>query len=574
MVFSAILERAPIAALRLNPELPAKIDEIISKALEKDRSLRYQHASEMSADLRRLKRDSDSGRSASYSAAQSSAADPNVISAADSRMATPSSVPMAIPSNSFRKLWIGIPIALVLAAIVAGGFYFRQKNSGASVESLAVLPFTSNAPGSGNDYLTDGITEGVINNLSQVPALRVMARSTVFRFRGKDADPQQVGKSLKVDAVVTGHIVQQAENLVVQAELVKVSDGTQMWGQQFTRRMQDVSSLQGDIAREITAKLRVQLTGAEQQRVSGSGTQNQEAYQLYLKGRFYTALRTATGLTQAIDYLQQAVALDPNYAQAHASLALVYDIAPGYLPPEAVKKLPKAKPEAEKAIQLDPALGQGHLALASALTSEFDWPASEREFKLALDANPNDANTHYFFAHSCLVPQKRFDEAMSHYRKALELDPLSAIINTNYGFALFIAGHTDQAREQYLKALQIDPSFTVALWRSAELETYAGNPEVARQLISRFNPNAAPLYFGKGKEALYRGMQAGAEVDYFVEAFSYAALGKNDLAFQSLQRALREDPGDLIVWIRRPEYDSLHADPRYAELLKRMRLPE
>ena len=587
VVFSAILERAPVPPLRVNPELPPKLEEIINKALEKDRTLRYQHASEMCADLRRLKRDSDSGRSAAFSAVQSSSATPAASSSASSSAssatsgaadmrgsATLSSVSGTASAGSSRKLWIGISTALVLAAILAGVFYFRQKNSGASVESLAVLPFTSNASGGGNDYLTDGITEGVINNLSQVPALRVMARSTVFRFRGKDADPQQVGKSLKVDAVVTGHIIQQAENLVVQAELVKVSDGTQMWGQQFTRRMQDVSSLQGDIAKEITSKLRVQLTGAEQQRVSGSGTQNQEAYQLYLKGRFYTALRTPAGLKQAIDNLQQAVTLDPNYAEAHASLSLVYDIAPGYLTPEEVKKLPNAKPEAKKAIQLDPALGQGHLALAATLTTEFDWPAAEREFRIALEANPNDANAHYFFAHACLVPQKRFDEAMAHYRKALELDPLSAIINTNFGMALFIAGHTEQAREQYRKALEIDPGFTVALWRSAELETYAGNYEAARQFIIRYNPNAAPLYFGKGKEALYRGMQVGNDVDNFREAFSYAALGKKDLAFQSLQRALQEDPGDLDTWIRRPEYDSLRTDPRYAELMNRMRLPE
>jgi eukaryotic-like serine/threonine-protein kinase len=571
LIFEAILNRAPVAAVRLNPQLPPKLEEIINKALEKDRNLRYQSAAELRTDLARLKRDSDSGRSASYAAAQNSA----VMESADSPIASQPSIASPALAASLRALWIGLAALVILTGVLAGGLFLRQKIAHPSVESLAVLPFTANGGGGANDYLSDGITEGVINNLSQVPALRVMARSTVFRFKGKDADPQQVGNALKVDAVVTGYVAQQADNITVQAELVKVSDGTQIWGQQFTRKMQDISSLQGDIAKEITSRLRLQLTGEEKQRIAGSGTQNQEAYQLYLKGRFYMAKRTKAGLKQAIENLQQAVALDPNYAQAYASLGLAYDIAPGYLDPEERKNLSKGKEEAEKAVQLDPALSQAHLALATVHATEFDWPAAEREFKLALDANSNDASARYFYAHVCLVPQKRFEEAFAQYHKALELDPLSGVINTNYGFGLLIAGRVAEAREQYRKTLELDPGFKLAVERSAELEADLGNYETARQLLTRTKPEVAQLDFGHGKEAFYR-----ARLKLFGESYSldsamdYAALGQKDQAFQDLQRALADDPSDMVTWIRRPEYDSLHSDPRFAELLRRMGLSQ
>jgi len=301
-------------------------------------------------------------------------------------------------------------VALVLLAGAALGlFTLREKGSRATVESLAVLPFAESVGEGKNEYLADGITEGVINNLSQVPGLRVMARSTVFRFKGKDSDPQQAGATLKVDAVVTGHITERGDTLTVQAELVKVADGTQIWGKQFTRKMEDVASLQGEIAQNIASKLRQQLTGEEKQKIAETGTQNQEAYQLYLKGRFHLAQRTPSGLGQAIEDLRQAVALDPSYARAHASLSLAYDIAPGYLSPEEVAKLPDSLGEAAKAIKLDPGLSEAHLAMATGSASRFRWEEAEREYKLAIETNPNDANAHYFYAHLCLVPQKRFD---------------------------------------------------------------------------------------------------------------------------------------------------------------------
>jgi TolB-like protein/Tfp pilus assembly protein PilF/predicted Ser/Thr protein kinase len=569
VIFKAILDAAPTPAARLNPDVPPKLEDIINRALEKDRELRYQHASEMRSELMRLKRDSGSGLSAAHAAFQESATVPAGASGVASRSST--AVPAA--RSAQQKLWIGVATLVVLACAAFGLFTLRERSAHTTVESLAVLPFAESVGEGKDEYLADGITEGVINNLSQVPGLRVMARSTVFRFKGKDSDPQQAGATLKVDAVVTGHITERGDTLTVQAELVRVADGTQIWGKQFTRKMEDVASLQGEIAQNIASKLRQQLTGEERQRIAETGTQSQEAYQLYLKGRFHLAQRTPSGLRQAIEDLQQAVALDPSYAQAHASLSLAYNIAPGYLSPEEVAKFPDSLSEAQKALKLDPGLSEAHLAMATGSPSRFRWEEAEREFKRAIETNPNDANAHYFYAHMCLVPQKRFDEAMVEYRKALELDPLSGIINTNYGHGLMIAGRLDEAREQLRKTMELDPTFGVALFRAAELAAYTGDFATARKLTIRANPEAAKLDFGDGKEGYYQArLKLGGT--NLQSAIDDAMLGKKDDALRGLYFAFDNDPGDLVTWIRRPECESLHSDPRFEELLRKMKLPQ
>ena len=574
VIFKAILDATPTPAVRLNPDVPPKLEDIINRALEKDRELRYQHASEMRSELMRLKRDSGSGLSAAHAAFQESATVPAGASGVASRSST--AVPAA--RSAQQKLWIGVATLVVLACAAFGLFTLRERSAHTTVESLAVLPFAESVGEGKDEYLADGITEGVINNLSQVPGLRVMARSTVFRFKGKDSDPQQAGATLKVDAVVTGHITERGDTLTVQAELVRVADGTQIWGKQFTRKMEDVASLQGEIAQNIASKLRQQLTGEERQRIAETGTQSQEAYQLYLKGRFHLAQRTPSGLRQAIEDLQQAVALDPSYAQAHASLSLAYDIAPGYLSPEEVAKLPDSVSESEKALKLDPGLSEAHLAMAMGSAHKFQWEEAEREFKRAIETNPNDANAHYFYAHVCLVPQKRFDEAIVEYRKALSLDPLSGIINTNYGSGLMIAGRLEESREQLRKTMELDPTFHVALFRASELAAYMGDFGTARELIVRAHPEAAKIDFGEGKQDFYQGrlklneeLKGGSNLQ---SAITNAMLGRKEDALRDLYILLDHDAGDLVTWVRRPEFELLHPDPRYQELLRKMKLAQ
>jgi serine/threonine-protein kinase len=582
VIFKAILDAAPTPAVRLNPDVPPKLEDIINRALEKDRELRYQHASEMRSELMRLKRDSGSGLSAAHAAFQDSAATGSSASGVASRsaIAVPPAVAPAVPppGRAGRKLWIGEAALVLLAGVGLWLFTLREKGAHTTVESLAVLPFAESVGEAKDEYLADGITEGVINNLSQVPGLRVMARSTVFRFKGKDSDPQQAGATLKVDAVVSGHITERGDTMTVQAELVKVADGTQIWGKQFTRKTDEVASLPSDIAQNIASKLRQQLTGEEKQRIAETGTQNQQAYQAYLKGRFHLAQRTPSGLSQAIEDLRQAVALDPSYAQAHASLSLAYDIAPGYLSPEEVAKLPDSVSESEKALKLDPGLSEAHLAMAMGSAHKFQWEEAEREFKRAIETNPNDANAHYFYAHVCLVPQKRFDEAIVEYRKALSLDPLSGIINTNYGSGLMIAGRLEESREQLRKTMELDPTFHVALFRASELAAYMGDFGTARELIVRAHPEAAKIDFGEGKQDFYQGrlklneeLKGGSNLQ---SAITNAMLGRKEDALRDLYILLDHDAGDLVTWVRRPEFELLHPDPRYQELLRKMKLAQ
>jgi len=564
VIFHAILEREPLPVARLNPDIPPKLEEIIHKALEKDRNLRYQHASELGADLRRLERDSGSTRNAAHSAAPAAAS--------ESRAASQGSVAKPASATSHVKLWLGVAAALLLLG--AGWALLKaREGAGDSIKSVAVLPFTSNQNNASADYLTDGISEGVINDLSQVAGLRVMARSTVFRFKGKEDDPQQVGNTLKVDGVVTGHLIKQGDDLSVQAELVKVRDGTQIWGRQFHRQMQDVSSLEADIAREITARLT--KPGSDQrQRTIEPGTQNQDAYQLYLKGRYRLAKRTPADLQQAIEDFRQAVELDPSYAQAYASLAIAYTIAPGYL--EAAERIgySNGRTEAEKTLQLDPTSSEAHAVLGAVAASEFNWQTSENEFKLAIASGPNNAVAHYFFAHQCLLPQKRYSEALSEYREGLKIDPLSSVINTNYGLALMIVRRYDEAREQFRKTLDLDPNFSNALLRSAELEGFLGNYEAARQSIIRFDPEAAKIDFGKSKQSFYRArLRLPLDRNSLNLSMDYAMLGSKDAALRELNGAVEGDAGDAIIWTLRPEFDSLRDDPRYAELRHKMKLP-
>ncbi|MGH9641758.1 MAG: protein kinase domain-containing protein, partial [Terriglobales bacterium] len=451
VIFTKILEKDSPAPSSVNPDLPLKLDEIISKALERDRELRYQTAAEIRADLKRLKRDSDSGKKIVQGVGPAALSRSSSTAAVAVAPALSSSGTHTITSRKL-PLIAGIVI-LLLASAAAGAWFWRSRGSNPAISSIAVLPFNYDRKDAEHEFLADGITEDVINNLAQVPGLRVMARATVFRYKGKDADPQQVGRDLNVDAVLTGRLEHHDEQMTIQTDLVRVSDGAQLWGQQFTRPEAQAHDLQGDITREISQMLRMRVTGAQMQHMTAAKTHDPEAYELYQKGRFYMMKRTKQDLSSAIDYLQQAIAKDPSYADAHSSLALVYFLAPGYGLMNYSEAGPKGMAEAEKALQLDPNLGEAHTVLAADKATQFDWQGSEQEFKRALELNPNDATTHYVYARTCLMPQARYDEAVAEFRKALALDPFSGIINTNFGVLLSEAGRPVDAESQFRKTL-------------------------------------------------------------------------------------------------------------------------
>jgi eukaryotic-like serine/threonine-protein kinase len=558
LVFDAILNRPPAPLLRVKPSLPAELDRIVSKALEKDRDLRYQVASEMRADLKRLKRELDSGR--------------NLSSSSMSSMSVPVVTERTSTGTLYLrgKLWIAAAIVFSLAAAVATFFWLRTGKS--SISSVAVLPF-ANDMGSDSEYLADGITEDVINNLAQLPNVRVIARSTVFRYKGQNADPQQVGQTLKVEAVLTGRIAHHDNQVTVHTDLVKVEDGTQIWGQQFTRGMQDVSSLQQDITHELTAALRSKLSGEEQKHMSTGQTENSEAYQLCLQGRYHFLKRTPEDMKTAIDEYQRATQADPNYADAFAGLSLTYSIATGYIPDTAKQFVPLGDQAARRAVELAPELGAAHLAFAEAKVAEWDWAAALPEYQKAISLSPNDATTHYLYAYTFLLPQKRLDEALVEFRRALDLDPLSLIINTNYGNALIIARKYDLADAQFRHAQQIDANFAPLNLRMAEFLAFKGNFEEAKAAFDK-SGLVGKIQWQPGREGFYRALLSStyAVSPEAQESFAAAALGDNQRAIQALQVVEKVSPTDVLIYVRRPEFESLRDEPGFQALLKRINL--
>jgi serine/threonine protein kinase/Flp pilus assembly protein TadD len=588
-IFKAILDAAPSSPVRLNPEIPLDLERIINKALEKDRNLRYQSAADLRSDLARLKRDFDSGRSASAFAAQSEPASsiPNALNSATgaaSSVSAPSAAPIspssssvaAVASPNWRKYRIAL-LAIGLLAMIAGGVYFVRGKSGTQkVTSIAVLPFVNATADPNNEYLSDGLTESLIGTLSQLPNFKVMARSTVFRFKGTQDDPQKIGQSLQVGAVLMGRLTQHGDQLGVQADLVNTADGTEIWGAHYDRRAADITQVQTDITRDVSNTLQVHLTGSEQQRLGRAGTTNPEAYRLYLEGRQQWYGRTPEGLKKSIELFQRAIVADPNYALAYAGLSDAYGVSTGYgvlIQPKQAFAL--ADEASQKAIELDDSLPEAHRARANILASDLRWSEAEKEFRRAIALNPNDSSAHYFYAFLFLMPENRIEQSLEEFRIALSLDPLSPIMNVNYGLTLMAAHRYPEAIAQIQKVLERDPSFSPASFYLSQVYAAVGRyGEAVNELQkSAFIPGASARTADlQGYLKLMLDARNTAPPTNI--AVVYALSGNRDKAFEYLEKARAEQDSELMACIRFPAFDLLHSDPRYADLMRRLDLPQ
>jgi serine/threonine protein kinase/Tfp pilus assembly protein PilF len=408
LIFKAILDRDPTPIARVNPDTSAELDRIVAKALEKDRDIRCQSAAEMRSDLKRMKRDSSSGR-----------------------------VTAASPEPS------------------------RQPRSRKTIDSLAVLPLANPAADAEIDFLCEGVAESLINNLSQLPKLRVVQRSKAFRYKGSSLDPQDIGRELNVRAVLTGRIQRRGSGLIVKIELVDVDNDAQLWGEQYSRSMTDVLSLEETISQEVAEKLRGKLGGEAKKRAPKRATENLEAYPLYLKGRYHFAKRTPDAIRQAIDLFQQAIELDPNYALAYAGLADCYNaqsspFGAAFRPKDIC---PRAKAAALKALALDPALAEAHGSLAT-VTMMYDWnfAGAEQSFRQALELNPQLVLSRALYA-ALLAVLKRFDEADAEAARCLEIDPLFTFAGAIRGIVLMFAQRFDDAGRAFKQAIALEPRF-------------------------------------------------------------------------------------------------------------------
>jgi serine/threonine protein kinase/Tfp pilus assembly protein PilF len=559
-VTAKILQESPPP---LPPRVPAGLAAIIQRCLAKEPGQRYQRASEVRAAL-------ETAQSVSTPLAVSQ---PGIVS-----------------RRTF--LWgTGAVTGAVLLSMV-GLEYFGGH--GRVIDSIAILPLANAGGDPETEYLSDGITENVIGRLSQLPKLKVIAFSSVVRYKGRAVDPKEVVHDLHVGAVLTGRVVQRGDSVAIHAELVDAQDGRRLWGEQYDAKLTGLLTIQDDIAKKISEQLRRRLTGEEERRLTKRYTENTEAYQLYLKGRYYWYKFTPEGYEKSLEYYRQAIDKDPAYALAYCGLADTYlsMLFEGLQPPQDL--LPKAEAANHKALEIDDALGEAHMGLASLAHAQWNFTTAAREYPRAIELSPGFVPAHRFYAQVVLRNQGRFDEAIAEMRRAQELDPLSAETNKTLGATLFWAGRTDEAIAQYKKTLELDPNAAdvhdlladayarkemhrEALAEKQRSLTLEGDEDTAAGLGRDYSTMG---YRGAMQALARRDLEAMNEhakeayVSPMTFALLYASVGDKDHAFEWLEKAYTEHHPWMGNLRFDPQFEGLRDDPRFNSLLKRVGLPK
>ena len=490
-------------------------------------------------------------------------------------------------TNSSRALaWKLAILGVVLAALIFAAFTRSRRH----YDSVAVLPFINASNDSETQYLSDGIAQQVVDDLSQLNAVKVMAWTSVSRYREAQGDVRAIGHDLGVKAVLTGTLQRQGDRVALQTELVDVSNGSQLWGQRYDQSVSDISDLQHHLSRDIADKLRLKLTGDQQQKIGHQYQASSQAYELYLKGRFFWGKRTKAGLQQGIQYFQQAIALDPNYALAYAGLADSYALLDdwGQTPPR--DSFPKARAAAEKAIALDDSLAEAHVSLAMVRVSyDWDWTGAEQEFKRAIQLNPNYATAHQWYGMT-LASLGRFEEGEAEVKRGQELEPLSPIVNMAVAEVYAWEGKHDEAIAQYKRVLELDPSFIGVYGnlavsfeqkkmsreafevtkRQAELE---GDTQLAAEIEQAYSRSGTA-----GVTALELKTDLEEQKKRYVNpvgiAEAYAELGDAPHALQWLEKGYEDHASGMQYLAVRSGFDAVRSDPGFRYWLSVLNLPE
>ena len=553
----SIVNEEPQSLEGVRPGIPGDLSRLVGRTLRKDPSERFQSAAEMVSDLQECQ---------------------EAITAPGHPPEKQASLPTL---TSAKRRWMR-PILLVAlaAALLLVAAYFLTSRSSRNIDAIAVLPFSNVTGNPATEYLTDGFTENLINSLSMLPGVKLMSRSSVFRFKGKDIAPEEAAKELGVNAVLTGRLMQREQALSVSVELMDVRDHSHIWGEQYERRADQVQDIQRDIVQQVARRLKLSFTEEQQKQLSKSSTESAEAYQLYLKGRFFLNKRTEEGFERGMAFFHQAIERAPSYAPAYAGLATTYLLQASYdlRPPKESSDLARAA--AQQALQYDDRSAEAHTVLAS--LAGFDWAQYDREYLTALALNPNYVTAQHWYG-EYLLEVGRFDEAMIHLHKALELDPLAPIHYVSLALALMTQHRDDEALAQLGTSLDIDPQFPRGHAILAHLHLRMGHPDLALPAIDRavlFSDSSTEYIARRGLILGRMGRKAQAEkvlrqmtslskkkyVPFSLLALPYIGLGRNDEAFRLLRRASDGYESALNDINIDPLFDPLRSDPRFAQL--------
>jgi serine/threonine protein kinase/Tfp pilus assembly protein PilF len=628
LLASILNQKEPPPLARFAREVPAELERIVEKALRKDREERYQTAKDMLLDLRRLKQklevdaeiertvppesrsapgearptggqeavstaQASSAQTATLQGARATSSAEYIISEIKGHKRGVAAILAAITLLSVAGIAYGgaaILAAIILLLVAGFAYYFYSARSGsrAAIDSIAVLPLVNASNDPNTEYLSDGISEALINSLTDLRQLKVIARSTAFRYKGKEVDPQAVGRDLNVRAVFMGRVRQMGDTLNIQVDLVDALTGAQLWGEEYERKVSDMLSVKQAIAREVTEKLRLRLSGEEQRRLVRRDTTNAEAYQFYLRGRYFWNKRTADGLKKAIEQFQQAIDRDRNYALSYVGLADCYLVLEEYAGVPASETLSKARAAADRALQIDDSLAEAHTSSAFVYRLQWRWVEAEEEYKRAIGLNPNYPTAHHWFA-IYFYAKRQFDDAMREIKRAQELDPLSLVISLNVAMVYLLKNDSNSAIEQCKRIIELDQSFPeahnvlgFAYLKQRRYEDATAEFQKAVELSGRASFYLSYLGYcyaitGRRAEALtilkeLEEKYARREATGQYLANVYAGLGEKDQAFAWLERDFEQRTGQLPNITYRFSFEGLRSDPRYTDLVRRMGL--
>ena len=577
-----------------NPNVPTELQRIVRRCLMKEPEKRYQTIRDTANDLEEviaeLKGASDSDRSVMASSTSSSSLGTEDVDAAQRNrsLSQPSlSTGYLIGGIGRHKLGVSLAVVLLLALIGFGYWWSKDGAGGSQVDSIAVMPFVNESGNPDVEYLSDGMTESLINSLSNLPNLSVKARNSVFRYKGAKIDEKQISQDLSVDALLLGRVLQRGDSVTLYLSLVDARTGASLWGEQYDRKMQDIAVLQKEIAGDVSRKLRVRLSNAEARALTRSYTDNSEAYQLYLRGRFFWNKRTPDSIRKAIAYFEQAIEKDPGFALAYSGLADSYVVPANRFEPHF--GMPKAKTAALRALAIDETLAEAHTSLARVLqVYDWNWKEAEQEYKRAIELNPRYATAHQWYG-GYLERTGRLNEAIAERKLALELDPLSTITIFELGQNFLFARDYDQAIAQFQRCLELDPDFPAAHQYLPVVYVQKRMYEQALEKIRQAPASAALNITGvpgyvyavsghipEAKKELEE-LKRLRKTEYITAvglAHICAGLGEKDEALSWLEKGLEERAFQMQMLQVDPRLDSIRDDPRFKELARKVGLPE